>query len=157
MCFCSVDGCQGWADSTTGLPSSTVPPFTPPWIFHLQGHDGGFLVFPEAHFPFGIRGVSLLGPCSETETMGAFPSCSLPPRLYTGPAHRGRLEPTAREVPVHFGEQSQRASWRRRKRKSGWHLPSPDGFRLPRPPVVTAHSPTSHAAEAPHCGGSQTS
>lgn len=42
---------------------------------------------------------------------------------------------------------------RRRKRKSGWHLPSPDQFPLQCPPVVAAHSPTCHAAGAPHWGG----
>lgn len=134
-------------------PFQHSPPLAPPWIFHLQGPDGGFLVFPEAHFPFGICGVSLLGPCSETETMGAFPSYTLPPWSDTGPARWGRLEPTAREVPVHFGEQSQRTSWRKRKRKSGWHLSSPEGFRLPCSPVVMAHSPTSHAAKTPPLWG----
>ena len=41
---------------------------------------------------------------------------------------------------------------RRRKRKSGWHLPSPDQFPLQCPPVVAAHFPTCHAAGASHCG-----
>lgn len=62
------------------VPSSSAPPSATPWISHLQGEDGSFSVFPKAyccHFPFGTCGVSLMGPCYETETRGAFPSCTL--------------------------------------------------------------------------------
>lgn len=38
-------------------------------------------------------------------------------------------------------------------RASSWHLPSPNWFPLQCPLVVAAHSPTSHATEAPHWRG----
>lgn len=124
-----------WVTLTTDLPSSTALPRAPPWTSHLQGENGGFSVFPEAprcRFPFGTCGVSLPGPCCETETKGASPSCTLPPRPCLGTAHQRSLGPGSN--PEHC--------WRRRRRKSG-HLPSPDRFPLQCPPVVAAHSPTS--------------
>ena len=47
------------------------------------------MVFPQAHcchFPFRTHGVSLLGPCCETETKGASPSYTLPPQPCLGRA-----------------------------------------------------------------------
>lgn len=85
-------------------------PEAPPWISHLQGENGGFLVFPEAHcchFPFGTCGVSLLGHGCETETKGASPSYTLSPQLCLGTAHQGSLGPTVREVPAPARDQSQ--------------------------------------------------
>lgn len=51
-----------------------------------------------------------------------------------------------------------RGWWRRRRRKSVWHLPTSGWLPLLCPPVVAAHSLTCHAPGAPCvCGGSYTS
>lgn len=53
------------------------------------------MVFPEAnccHFPFGTSGVSLLGPCCETETKGASPSDTLPHQPCLGATYQSSLD-----------------------------------------------------------------
>lgn len=77
-CFCSAETLPGLGMLVS--PSSSAPPSVTPWISHLQGEDRSFSVFPKVyycHFPFGTCGVSLLGPCYETETKGASPSYTL--------------------------------------------------------------------------------
>lgn len=113
------------------------------------------MVFPKAsccRFPFGTCGVSLLGPCRETETKGASPSYTLPPQPCLGTAHQSSLEPTAREVPVPVREQSQRVAGGEGKGRAASSCLAQTGFLCSAPRGGNSLPPTSRVPGAPHWG-----
>lgn len=129
-------------------PFQRCPALRPTLDFPSSRRRWGFLVFPQAHcchFPFRTHGVSLLG-CYRNQR--GFPFLyPASPAVRMHRATRDQLPGKYQHRPRNHAE----GHWRRRKRKSGLHLPILDQFPLQRPPVVAARSPTSQATNTPPC------